>query len=329
MASDIIADGTNNILTPESVTIVCGIVLAYLARATFLWASRRKNEVEIQTVRVPNGLDVFSHQKGETEYLYNEVWQEREYVQHGVSLEPGAVIFDVGANIGMFSLFAASECQGDLTVHAFEPIPKIHNICKKNLDRHIVEKGGTAHTHCKGLSDSPGSATFNFHSNFSLHSTGKRDFEARRKQRLESDIPAMLEDLLEKDKVPTWLSSVPHFLLHAIGRCAVHFLTRYEHINVELTTVSQVINDYKIERIDLLKIDVEGFEEDVLNGIKRRDWDKILQVVLEVEDFATRKRVSRLLKDHGFVVESEASEQKSNPRVSSEVSQVWAWKTKR
>ena len=124
------------------------------------------------------------------------------------------------------------------------------------------------------------------------------------------------------------MSFIPRFLLHGFGRCVVQFLTRYEHINVELTTISNVIRAHNIEYIDLLKIDVEGFEEDVLNGIKRRDWNKILQVVLEVEDFATRKRVSKLLELHGFIVKSEASEQKANPRVSSQVSQIWAWKMK-
>ena len=41
---------------------------------------------------------------------------------------------------------------------------------------------------------------------------------------------------------------------------------------------------------------------------------------------ATEKRGSRMLRKKGFTVKSEAAERKANPRVSSEVSQVWAWR---
>jgi hypothetical protein len=43
----------------------------------------------------------------EVQFLYDEQYSERCYLQHGVSLAPGATVIDVGANIGMFSMFAA------------------------------------------------------------------------------------------------------------------------------------------------------------------------------------------------------------------------------
>ena len=314
--------------TPTAVLVASLVVLLCLARATFAWARRRPRAAQAALASLPNGLEVFSHQPGEKEYLYKEVWETREYVQHGVSLAPGDVVFDVGANIGMFSMFAAHECGGDITVHAFEPIPAIHALMSKNLERHVRGKGGRGVAHCMGLSDSPGTASFNFHSNFSLHSTGKDDFEDRRKERLEHDVPAMLEGLYEKGEMPGWLSSacVPRCVLHGLGRCAVKVLTRFERVDVKLSTLSSVMREYGVDRIDLLKVDVEGFEEQVLGGIERRDWVKIRQVALEVEDFATTKRVTKLLEGYGFEVVSEASEKKANPRVSSEVSQIWAWR---
>jgi hypothetical protein len=41
------------------------------------------------------------------QFLYDEQYSERCYLQHGVSLAPGATVIDVGANFGMFSMFAA------------------------------------------------------------------------------------------------------------------------------------------------------------------------------------------------------------------------------
>lgn len=40
-------------------------------------------------------------------FLYEEVYCQQQYLQHGVGLKPGDTVVDVGANIGLFSLFAA------------------------------------------------------------------------------------------------------------------------------------------------------------------------------------------------------------------------------
>src|SRR5262249_12453603 len=55
-----------------------------------------------------------------------------------------------------------------------------------------------------------------------------------------------------------------------------------------LKTISNVIREHNIERIDLLKIDVEKSERDVLSGISDDDWEKIRQLVIEVHDIDGR-----------------------------------------
>ncbi len=44
-----------------------------------------------------------------------------------------------------------------------------------------------------------------------------------------------------------------------------------------MTTVSALMAEHNLERIDLLKIDVEGAELDVLRGIRPEDWPRIHQ----------------------------------------------------
>jgi len=61
------------------------------------------------------------------------------------------------------------------------------------------------------------------------------------------------------------------------------------------------LRDLAVERIDLLKVDVEKSELDVLLGIEGQDWPKIKQVVVEVHDLEQRvKKITALLKEHGF-----------------------------
>ena len=41
----------------------------------------------------------------ETEYLYKEIFEDETYLKHGIAIPEGAVVFDIGANIGLFTLF--------------------------------------------------------------------------------------------------------------------------------------------------------------------------------------------------------------------------------
>ena len=101
-------------------------------------------------------------------------------------------------------------------------------------------------------------------------------------------------------------------------------LSSTEKVDCSLRTLSAVIDEYGVEKIDLLKIDVEGGEADVLGGLEERHWGIVQQITLEVEDFAAVASISRVLEEHGFHVEHEASERKSNANITSEVSHMWA-----
>ena len=164
---------------------------------------------------------------------------------------------------------------------------------------------------------------------FSFLFTNTKTHNLRRTERLRTDLPALLADMEEKGKIPWWAKCLPRCCVLRMGSLLIDKLTASVEVTVELDTVSSVIKKYSIQKIDLLKIDVEGCEEKVLNGIETNDWKIIMHATLEVEDFAACQRVTTLLESKGFVVASEASERKANHRVSSEVSQVWAWREKK
>ena len=79
-----------------------------------------------------------------------------------------------------------------------------------------------------------------------------------------------------------------------------------EQVVCQLRTLSEVIRQHNVERIDLLKLDVEKSEWDVLAGIEPEDWQKIRQMAVEVHDLDGRlERMQQLLAEQGFVVEVE------------------------
>jgi hypothetical protein len=56
---------------------------------------------------LPNGLPIACVSSLDLNFLYKEIFEQRIYLQHGIELQPGNVVLDCGANIGLFSLFAA------------------------------------------------------------------------------------------------------------------------------------------------------------------------------------------------------------------------------
>ena len=69
----------------------------------------------------------------------------------------------------------------------------------------------------------------------------------------------------------------------------------------KLVNLSTIVDKHDINIIDLLKIDVEGAEFDVVKGIRDDHWNRIKQVVVEVNDVMyTTDEFLGYLRDRGF-----------------------------
>ena len=73
-------------------------------------------------------------------------------------LRPGAVILDVGANVGYYSLVLAHFLQQDCTIYAFEPNPHTYECLTRNIA--LNGMGDVIHARHLGLSDCAGEAAF-------------------------------------------------------------------------------------------------------------------------------------------------------------------------
>ncbi|HEX2210284.1 MAG TPA: amino acid adenylation domain-containing protein, partial [Longimicrobium sp.] len=236
----------------------------------------RLNDLIVE--EMANGLSVIARNRGETGFLYEEVFVERGYLQHGIELRPGSVVFDVGANIGMFSLYAGVSCPG-VKVYAFEPIPAIHAVLRLNAELY----GWDIQPRPVALGRDPGTVTFTYYPHVSILSGCYADHEQERDVILAFEENRGFQGPELEELVGARLES--------------------ETVQCEVMTLSQVMAAEGIAEIDLLKIDVEKSEHDVLAGIADEDWPRIRQVVVEVHEIDSRvSRVCDLLHRHGFDV---------------------------
>lgn len=245
---------------------------------------RKRHLSEQPLHELPSGLKVAHLNKNETEVIYKEIFEDLTYLRHGITLNDGDTVFDVGANIGLFSLFVHHACR-DAKVFAFEPIPSIGKQLKANVSFY----GLNVKVFDCGVSNEAGSATFNFYPRMSAMS-------------------GRYTDELEDSEITRAFMTNQDARLNVYADELLEGRFQKETFECELRTISNVIREEGIERIDLLKIDAEKSELDVIQGITESDWEKIKQVAIEVQATDGRlEKIEQLLEKNGFhvVVEQE------------------------
>jgi amino acid adenylation domain-containing protein/FkbM family methyltransferase len=227
-----------------------------------------------------DGSAVAHLSRNETDYIYDEIFVRQAYLRHGISIQDGDCVIDVGANIGLFTVFA-NRLARNLRTISIEPNPAAFACLKQNASAwgHDVS--------CLpiGISSESKSQTMTFFDGLSLLSGFYADADAER---------AVVRSYVRN-----------HGGLESHGNQAdleelldVRF--RSVEVPAELRTLSSVIRSEGIDRIDLLKINVEKSEIDVLRGIDEVDWKIIRQLVIEVDELKSVEPIMCLLRDHGF-----------------------------
>ncbi|HEY6807003.1 MAG TPA: amino acid adenylation domain-containing protein [Pyrinomonadaceae bacterium] len=241
---------------------------------------------------LPNGTSIVHQNRSETDYLYEEIFQKQSYFRHGIRLKENACVFDVGANIGMFSLFVAQRCPS-ARLYAFEPLVPLFETLRLNTELYVAN----AKVFPFGLSDTEKIETLTFYPHNTMMSGLSSYADTADDQRVVETF-LQHEAAQGNNDAVTWLEQAKEVL-------PARFVS--EQQNARLRRLSDVIREEQIEHIDLLKIDVQRAEEDVLRGIDEQDWSRIDQIVMEVHDrpgTESEGRVQRLisLSLHGFNV---------------------------
>jgi FkbM family methyltransferase len=240
-----------------------------------------KESVALVRSRIKVGgldLDVTDPHERTTQYIYDEIFEGRTYAHPNVKVPANATIIDVGANIGLFAIWAAREWKPK-TILAYEASPSTHEVLVENVNRHI-NAGKT------GITATP--------INLAVSREAGRELTLH-----QPPYVAGLSTILDGKTLP-WIDE-----LRAKNEIYIH--------KVQSTTISHEIATRKLASVDLLKIDVEGHFMEVLEGIQPADFARVRSIILEAEYVETlghtREQLTSMLQQRGYTVEAQDAAQ--------------------
>ncbi|MEH1814616.1 MAG: MupA/Atu3671 family FMN-dependent luciferase-like monooxygenase [Nostoc sp.] len=239
-----------------------------------------------QRYTLPNGMAIAHLSDLQATAAYREVIEQEIYLKHGITLHEGDCVFDVGANIGMFTLFANLKCR-NVQVYAFEPIPPTFDVLQTNVTLYGLD----VKLFPLGLSDKTETAEFTFYPEMAGLS-GRYSEIIEDKKATKAIIKSDWQQAGLDGNVATLSEQELDEFLDKQFWTEIH--------TCQLTTLSAAIAQHRVQQIDLLKIDVEKAELDVLRGIQDEDWQKIKQIVMEVDTRENLHEIVTLLKTQGF-----------------------------
>ncbi len=255
------------------------------------------NMPKLSRVVAPDGRLIYCTNREEVRGVAGQI---ELYLRHGISIEDGDCVVDIGANIGLFSLEAARR---GAHVQAFEPMPATFAALQANARAFGDDK---IRAHNLALGGEAGVAQFAYFRWMSALSTRFPEWIGNHAA---SGAMAVLDDAQLAPRFG-WFRRAPHWLRNALVAGMVRVFMQPRPVSCRVETLSRIVHALQIEKVDLLKIDVEGAEWDVLRGISARDWPCIRQVVAEVHDENGRvNQVENLLRAQGFTVVCEPEPQ--------------------
>ncbi len=250
-------------------------------------------------IRLPNGLAVDGLNKRDTLAVYRDIFDDSCYAKH-VTLNANDVVIDVGANVGIFTLWACSLGR-NLKVYAFEPIPVTYACLLVNVSELEMKNVTVANA---GVSDHAGECEFTFYPRFTQASTRYPDHSD---EMVQMGRQYILDQVKTLPTVLRWATHlIPSRVKNLIAERIRSYYLRGEQVICRLTTVSDIIKDEGIDRIGLLKIDAEGSELDILRGIEGYDWWRIRQLVVEAHGgHVQAAKIAKLLESRSYTVHTE------------------------
>ncbi len=247
--------------------------------------SKSLTSTALAEVTLPDGRQILAPHAQQAQFLWQSVSLDPYYGAGADLLAPGDVVLDIGANIGLTSLrFVAAV--PDLRVIAVEPAAASYQALAVNLTRHAQR--ATAVQAAVGSQCGTGELTY--YPDSPANSTLHADF---------ADTVRIGQTLLRNLGLPTAARSQRE-------RAVVAKFQHARTTAVPITTVAALFTRYELDRVALLKIDVERAELAVLGGVGGANWPRIDRVVAEVHDVDDRlNEVARLLTAHGYDVRTE------------------------
>jgi FkbM family methyltransferase len=93
---------------------------------------------EVTHLELRNGLRIDAAPSSHLMGLYKEIWYRDGYRLRAAPLRPSATVIDIGANIGMFALYVATEGQA-ARVCCYEPFPESFALLRRNGEQNHLD----------------------------------------------------------------------------------------------------------------------------------------------------------------------------------------------
>jgi FkbM family methyltransferase len=263
-------------------------------------------------VKLDEDLTILTPAKTDSEikFLYKEIFIDSCYLKHGVKVENGNTVIDVGANLGLFSLSLARSLD-NLTIYAFEPVPPIYECLVKNTSQYR-----NVHPINMGIAEMEKEYSITFMPYTPGNSTIYPE-EKRKEMDNLFDKKLKICDVWKMSKLKA-LKLICFYPLkkQMVQKRLDQFFLASQKFNCKLTSLDHFIQSKSLETIDLLKVDVEGAEQDVFSGLSDDNFAKVRQIVVEVSP-ARKQWVTELiskLRKIGFVhIQCESMVPNSDP----------------
>ena len=232
-----------------------------------------------KTFQMPDGSYIYHLNSYETKMTFQEIFIDDIYFKHNLKLPQNPYIFDIGANIGLFSIRAKIKYPNS-NIFSFEPSPELHQILFLNTQKF----NSNVKTFQYGLSNDNKNITFYYYPDYTIMSSFFK--------KTPEDEKIIQTGIKNSSKTSTKKSK-------SISR---RLIENFKKLNCQTISLSYFIEKQNIPRIDLLKIDAEKSEIDILEGIKKMDWGKIKNIIIESHTQNNSSLIYKILNKNGYKI---------------------------
>jgi FkbM family methyltransferase len=175
---------------------------------------------------IKNGIKIMLRSDSTDLMAFTHVWLIGEYSKHDFQIKKKDTVIDVGAHIGLFSLYASQHCTKG-QIYAFEPMKENYEVLKSNIQ---INNFSNIKAENYAISKSTSKIILYQNNDDSGHSK---------------------------------------------------FIKTNNPIEVNSKSLNDFFNEEKIEKCDLLKLDCEGSEYEIIEGLKDENFKKIEKMIIE------------------------------------------------
>lgn len=260
-------------------------------------------------------IDHFPGMNNEISYIHTEIFKNNDYLPTYLKLREQPCIIDIGANIGLFSLYACQQFP-KLELYAIEPGPEVAVFLKTNLGR-IKQASQEIHYIQAAVSNKSGIQDFCSYPNLPANSTLDPEFKEEELKHIDHLLSFNHIWGFNKALAALYLLSYPLKLIYKpwVKQYVKKLLSSKKITSTTVITLSELITLNQISAIDLLKIDVEGHELRVLEGIEQQHWAHIHNIALEASGIKfppSNNPIIDILTSKGYTIKMKFPENNSN-----------------